>query len=284
MKIIEKRFISTKSNQSRQPVARAPTPFSQFNPTIMVKFNFNLPLSSLFKFKAGKFNIQLEQDIRAKLDSLPSVTKIYSNPDGTPRVPSDSEFKTIAELQNLYYKRNHSEWKFILPGIPKEQLELFRDNSQDLNNFQFVSKDAGKIIDKIPYKDETTGELKWRVVRETEKAEGWELPYYYIVLPVFIYVLYSKYTAQMKKRETDGPEWAEKELRLRAMEEYFHGDTEKAKEFLSNEGKSDREIRDRDDLVVARILAGDYDKLAQLKKKLPKDLVPKVEVNDKLNI
>lgn len=250
----------------------------------MVKFNFNLPLSSLFKFKAPKFNILLEQDIRAKLDSLPSVTKIYSNPDGTPRVPSDAEFKTIAELQNLYYQRNHSEWKFILPGIPKEQLELFRDNSQDLNNFQFVTKDAGKIIDKIPYKDETTGELKWRVVRETEKAEGWELPYYYIVLPVFIYVLYSKYTAQMKKREADGPEWAEKELRLRAMEEYFHGDTEKAKEFLSNEGKSDREIRDRDDLVVARILAGDYDKLAQLKKKLPKDLVPKTEVNDKLNI
>lgn len=250
----------------------------------MVKFNFNLPLSSLFKFKAGKFNFQLEQDIRTKLDSLPSVTKIYSNPDGTPRVPSDSEFKTIAELQNLYYQRNHSEWKFILPGIPKEQLELFRDNSQDLNNFQFVTKDAGKIIDKIPYKDETTGELKWRVVRETEKAEGWELPYYYIVLPVFIYILYSKYTAQMRKRETDGPEWAEKELRLRAMEEYFHGDTEKAKEFLSNEGKSDREIRDRDDLVIARILAGDYDKLAQLKKKLPKDLLPKTEVNDKISI
>lgn len=250
----------------------------------MVKFNFNLPLSSLFKFKAGKFNVQLEKDIRTKLDSLPSVTKIYSNPDGTPRVPSDAEFKTIAELQNLYYQRNHSEWKFILPGIPKEQLELFRDNSQDLNNFQFVTKDAGKIIDKIPYKDETTGELKWRVVRETEKAEGWELPYYYIVLPVFIYVLYSKYTAQMRKRETDGPEWAEKELRLRAMEEYFHGDTEKAKEFLSNEGKSERELRDRDDLVIARILAGDYDKLAQLKKKLPKDLVPKPEVNDKLNI
>lgn len=250
----------------------------------MVKFNFNLPLSSLFKFKAPKFNIQLEKDIRAKLDSLPSVTKIYSNPDGTPRVPSDGEFKTIAELQNLYYQRNHSEWKFILPGIPKEQLELFRDNSQDLNNFQFVTKDAGKIIDKIPYKDETTGELKWKVVRETEKAEGWELPYYYIVLPVFIYVLYSKYTAQMRRRETDGPEWAEKELRLRAMEEYFHGDTEKAKEFLSNEGKSEREIRDRDDLVVARILAGDYDKLAQLKKKLPKDLVPQPELNDKLNI
>lgn len=250
----------------------------------MVKFNFNLPLSSLFKFKAPKFNIQLEKDIRAKLDSLPSVTKIYSNPDGTPRVPSDGEFKTIAELQNLYYQRNHSEWKFILPGIPKEQLELFRDNSQDLNNFQFVTKDAGKIIDKIPYKDETTGELKWKVVRETEKAEGWELPYYYIVLPVFIYVLYSKYTAQMRRRETDGPEWAEKELRLRAMEEYFHGDTDKAKEFLSNEGKSEREIRDRDDLVIARILAGDYDKLAQLKKKLPKDLVPQPELNDKLNI
>lgn len=248
----------------------------------MVKFTFSVPFSGLFKHRAGKFNYQLEKEIRAKLDLLPSVTKVYANPDGTPRVPSDSEFKTIAELQNLYYQRNHSEWNFVLPGIPKEQLDLFKDNSQDLRNFQFVTKDAGKIIDKIPYKDETTGELKWRVVRETEKAEGWELPYYYIVLPVFIYILYSKYTAQMKKRATDGPEWAERELRLRAMEDYFHGDTEKAKQFLSDEGKSQRELRDRDDLVVARILAGDYDKLAQLKKKLPVAKQP--EVNDKLHI
>lgn len=250
----------------------------------MVKFTFSVPFGSLFKFKAGKFNYQLEQDIRSKLDTLPSVTKIYSNPDGTPRVPSDSEFKTIAELQNLYYQRNHSQWNFLLPGIPKEQLELFKDNSQDLKNFQFVTKDAGKIIDKIPYKDETTGELKWRVVRETEKAEGWELPYFYIVVPVFIYVLYAKYTAQMKKRDMEGPEWAQKELRLRAMEDYFHGDTEKAKAFLSNEGKSEREIRDRDDLVVARILAGDYDRLASLKKKLPKDLIPQPEVHERLQI
>lgn len=250
----------------------------------MPRFTFSVPFSSLFKFKAGKFNYPLEQEIRAKLDSLPSVTKIYANPDGTPKVPSDSEFKTIAELQNLYYQRNHSSWNFIHPGIPKEQLELFKDNSQDLKNFQFVSKDAGKIIDKIPYKDETTGELKWRVVRETEKAEGWELPYFYIILPVFIYVVYSKYTAQMKKRASEGPEWAEKELRLRAMEEYFHGDTNKAKEFLSNEGKSERELRDRDDLVVARILAGDYDKLSSLRKKLPADLIPKPEYNERLQI
>ena len=53
------------------------------------------------------------------------------------------------------------------------------------------------------------------------------------------------------------------------MEDYFHGDTAKAKEFLSNEGKS-KEIQDRDDLVVARILAGDYDKLAELKRNYQK--------------
>ncbi|KAK6455826.1 uncharacterized protein RJT20DRAFT_135814 [Scheffersomyces xylosifermentans] len=249
-----------------------------------MKFTFKFPLSGLLKHKVGKFNVQIEQDIRAKLDSLPSVTKIYTNPDGTPRVPSDTEFKTIAELQNLYYQRNHSEWNFILPGIPKEQLDLFKDNSQDLRNFQFVTKDAGKIIDKIPYKDETTGELKWKIIRETEKAEGWEFPYFYLVLPIFAYVAYSKYTAQMKRRENDGPDWAEKELRLRAMEDYFHGDTAKAKEFLSNEGKSKREIQDRDDLVVARILSGDYDKLAQLKKKLPADLIPKPEPHPVLKI
>lgn len=241
-----------------------------------MKFTFKFPLSTLLKYKPGKFNFQLEQDIRQKLDSLPSVTRIYTNPDGTPRVPSDEEFKTIGELQNLYYKRNHSEWNYILPGVSRDQLKLAEDNSQDLNHFQFVTKDAGKIIDKIPYKDEQTGSLKWKVIRETPKAEGWEIPYFYIVLPVFAYVLYVKYTSQMKAREVEGPDWAEKELRLRAMEEYFHGDTAKAKEFLSNENKSEQEIRERDDLVIARILAGDYDKLAQLKKKLPKDLI-KVE-------
>lgn len=234
----------------------------------MPKFRFSFqPLGGFFSAKVPKFNVQLERDIRSKLDSLPSVTRIYTHPDGMPRVPTDEEFKTIAELQNMYYQRNHSEWNFILPGIPKDQLQLFKDNSQDLANFQFVAQDAGKIIDKIPYKDDHTGELKWKVVRETPKAEGWEFPYFYLVLPVFAYVLYSKYTTQMQRRLTDGPEWAEKELRLRAMEDYFHGDTEKAKAFLSNDGKSQREIQDRDDLVIARILAGDYDKLGQLKKK-----------------
>ncbi|CUM66231.1 uncharacterized protein PRCAT00003891001 [Priceomyces carsonii] len=242
-----------------------------------MRLTFKSPFGGLFKYKFGKFNYPLEQDIRKKLDSLSTVSKIYTNPDGSPRVPTDEEFKTLAELQNLYYKRNHSDWNFLLPGIPKDQLQLFKDNSQDLKNFQFVTKDAGKIIDKIPYKDEATGQLKWRVIRETEKAEGWEFPYFYLVLPIFAYIAYSKYTAQMKKRLLEGPEWAEKELRLRAMEDYFHGDTEKAKEFLSNEGKSQKDIRDRDDLVVARILGGDYDKLAQLKKKLPKDLIPKEE-------
>ena len=93
---------------------------------------------------------------------------------------------------------------------------------------------------------------------------------FYIVLPVFAYIFYVKYTQQTKLRELEGPDWAEKELRLRAMEDYFHGDTAKAKEFLSNEGKSKREIQDRDDLVVARILAGDYDKLAELKRNYQK--------------
>lgn len=248
-----------------------------------MRFTWKSPLATLFKFNVGKFNYPLEQDIRRKLDTLPSVTRIYTNPDGTPRVPTDEEFKTIAELQNLYYKRNYSEWNFILPRIPKEQLDLFKDNSQDLKNFQFVTKDSGRIIDKIPYKDEN-GDLKWKIVRETEKAEGWEFPLYYVVLPIFAYVAYSKYTAHMRRRELEGPEWAEKELRLRAMEDYFHGDTEKAKEFLSNAGKTTREIKDRDDLVVSRILAGDYDRLAQLKKKLPKDLLPREELHENVRI
>ena len=151
-----------------------------------MKFTFKSPLFTLLKYKPQKFSYSLEQEIRQKLDTLPNVAKIYSNPDGTARVPTDSEFKTIADLQNLYYKRNYSEWNWILPGIPKEQLQLFKDNSQDLSHFGFVSKDSGKIIDKIPYKDANTGELKWKIIRETSKAEGWEIPYFYIVLPILL--------------------------------------------------------------------------------------------------
>lgn len=246
-----------------------------------MKFNFKVPFKGFTSFKPGKFNVELEHTIRKKLDSLTSVLKIYSNPDGTPRTPSDEEFKTISDLQNLFYKRNHSEWALMFLAKPEKQ--LYKDNSQDLLNFQFTTKDSGNIIDKIPYKDEQ-GNLKWKILRSTSKAEGWEFPLFYIVVPIFTYVLYAKYTAQMQRRAMDGPDWAEKELRLRAMEEYFHGDTEKALEFLSNNDKSEREIRDRDDLVVSRILAGDYDKLSELKKKLPADLIPKAEKNKYLNI
>lgn len=250
-----------------------------------MKVTFKNPLSVLLKYRPPKFNYALEQQIRKSLDSLPSVTKIYTNPDGSPRVPLDAEFKTLANLQNLYYQRNYLEWNFIIPGlVPRSELQLFQDNSQDLNQLQFVSKDLGVIIDKIPYRDEATGELKWRVVRQTENLEGWEFPLYYIVFPIFAYVCYSKYTAQMQRRAMEGPDWADKELRLRAMEDYFKGDTAKALEFLSNENKSDREVRDRDDLVVARILAGDYDRLSQIKKDVPELLKVKKPVNQWLGI
>lgn len=234
-----------------------------------MRVTFKNPLRIL-KFRPPPFNFGLEQQIRKHLDSLPSVERIYTEPDGSPRTPLDDEFKTLALLQSMYYQRNYLQWNFIIPGrIPREQLLLFVDNSQDLAQLQFVTKDLGVIIDKIPYRDEATGALKWRVVRQTEKQEGWEFPLFYIVLPVFAYVCYSKYTSHMKRRAMEGPDWADKELRLRAMEDYFHGDTAKALEFLSNENKSEREVRDRDDLVVARILAGDYDRLGQIKKPLP---------------
>lgn len=234
-----------------------------------MKFSFKMPLLALFKYKPAKFSINLEREIRTKLDSLPSITKIYTNPDGTPRVPTEEEFKIIADLQNLYYQRNHSIYN-VLKTIPQEQWNLYNDNSEDLTHFQFVTKDAGKIIDKIPYRDEATNELKWRIIRETEGAEGWEIPYFYIVLPIVAYIAYAKYVQQSIQRDLNGPDWAEREIRLRAMEDHFNGDTAKAIEFLSNEGKSKKEIRERDDLVIAKILGGDYDKLSELTKKMPK--------------
>ena len=114
-----------------------------------MKFTFKFPISTLFKYKPQKFNFGLEQEIRLKLNSLPSVTKIYTNPDGSPRVPTDEEFKTIAELQNLYYKRNYSEWNWILPGIPKDQLQLFKDNSQDLTHLDLFPKIQVKSLIKF---------------------------------------------------------------------------------------------------------------------------------------
>ena len=39
--------------------------------------------------------------------------------------------------------------ELILPGIPKDQITIIQRYSQDLTHFGFVSKDSGKIIDKI---------------------------------------------------------------------------------------------------------------------------------------
>ena len=71
----------------------------------------------------------------------------------------------------------------------KDQLQLFKDNSQDLTHFGFVSKDSGKIIDKIPYKDASTGELKWKIIRELQKPKDGKFHILHCITSVCLYIL-----------------------------------------------------------------------------------------------
>lgn len=214
--------------------------------------------------KALKFDLQAEQEIRETINSLPAVNKLYQNTDGTPRTPSDDELKLLSKLTKLGADRKLSILESLT--LKKEYESLYLDNQQDLENLipSYENGASSKIIDKIPYEDATTGTIKWKVVRENQK-EGWEkLMYYGFVPSVFLCL------AIMLFKPEDGiQDWAEKELRLRAQEKY-EGSTENAIASLKDEGKTDAEKKKRDEIIVERILSGEYDRLAGLKLNTPK--------------
>ncbi|ODV62794.1 uncharacterized protein ASCRUDRAFT_124044 [Ascoidea rubescens DSM 1968] len=206
-----------------------------------------------------KFNLELETEIRGILDSFPSASKLYQNPDGSPRTLEEEELKKLGKLSELISKR---DLKFVDEWLlSSKESSLFYSNCQDLAGLvpSYDPESSGKIIDKIPYEDPVSKEVKWKIVRE-KNQEGWEFPSYYVFTPLALSLLLVMYFKQDEGIET----WAKNELRLRAQEAH-EGSTAKAIESLRDDNKTPEEIKERDALIVERIIAGDYDKLAGLK-------------------
>lgn len=196
------------------------------------------------------YSEELENDIRDQILSIPAKEKVFQNPDGSPRVPSDEELQKLAMLANLANKTRATFWdKFKLNEDQKAQLT---QNDFFLREFA----DEGKLIlDKIPKEDPITGEVTWEVVREGQK-EGWETLTYYGYIPALVITL-----VFLMFLDNESPDdWAFEELKLRAQERFNEDLTS------TNRDLTPEEIKKRDALIVERIISGDYDRLAGLKK------------------
>ncbi|ODQ79636.1 hypothetical protein BABINDRAFT_37307 [Babjeviella inositovora NRRL Y-12698] len=213
----------------------------------------------------GKYNRDLEIDIRERLDQLPPPNKLYHNADGTQRVIPDSELKILGELQVLVKDRELGVMDLL--SLDEADKSFWTDNGDDLELLQIIPKvqshSDSKIVDKIPYEDEKTGELKWKIVRGSSN-EGWEKLIYYGFIPSLLAI----FTVSLFKDEKSMTEWGSDELRLRVMEQEL-GSEEAAVAALKNSNKTPEEIKARDELIVERIIAGEYDKLNELRKKGP---------------
>lgn len=221
-----------------------------------IKFNAkDYPPSPGFKVYSG----DLENAIAAQIKSLPDPSKLYQNADGTPKSPADIELKGAAALGALFdVSRASLLDRFKLSS---EQALTLNENSAHLENFFLNGR---RILDKIPVEDPATGEVTWTVVRENQK-EGWEPIMYYGYVPGLLIALVFYFFLDKGSLS----DWALEELRLRALEKF--GDKGDNDVKLSAEEK-----KERDELVVERILSGDYDRLAGLRKagsELPSSLL-----------
>lgn len=196
------------------------------------------------------FSEELEKEISDRVLSIPHQEKVFQNADGSQRMPSDEELQTMAQLANLANKSRYTVWDKI--KLNNEQRALVAQNDHYLQAFAHEGK---VILDKIPKEDPITGEITWEVVRQNQK-EGWEGLTYYGYIPALVLTLVFMMFLDKETPE----EWAYEELKLRAQERY--------NEDLSSSDSSltEEEVKRRDALMVERILSGDYDRLAGLKK------------------
>lgn len=199
--------------------------------------------------------------VRERLDRLPSPLALYHNADGLARELPESELKTLGELQVLAAERKLTLWEHL--RLQEPDLLFYLDNTAELEALQIIPPEdgsAGQIVDKIPYEDATTGELKWKVIRGNQR-EGWEPYMYYGFVPLLIGLL----LAGFFKTNKSMAEWSEDELRLRVLEAEL-GSEEAAKAALRNGDKTPEEIAARDRMIVERIVGGEYDRLKQIRK------------------
>lgn len=195
--------------------------------------------------RALKFDLALETQIRDTIARLPAPSKLYKNEDGLHREPSESELKTLALLVSLASQRKVSLLQALT--LSSEHSELARSNQNLLEELipSYANGAPGKIVDKIPY--EENGEIKWKFVREGQK-EGWEKIMYFSFVPACFLML----GIMMFKPDDGINAWADKELELRVKEDLESQGAEK-----------------KDSIILERILAGEYDRLAGLMKAKP---------------
>lgn len=196
----------------------------------------------------SKYSEDLEKAVSETIQKLPVSSKLFQNADGTPRNPEDSELQAAAALGAL---TNQTRATLIDQfRMNSEQATIFQENSGLIEPYLIQGR---HILDKIPVEDPATGAVTWQIIREGQK-EDWENIIYYMYVPGLLAAA-GLYFFMNKSNLSD---WALEELRLRAQEK--HGDT-------LEEIADPVERKKRDDLVVERIISGDYDRLAGLRKK-----------------
>jgi hypothetical protein len=144
----------------------------------------------------------------------------------------------LAHLSILNEKRELKFWEwFTLSG---KEGRLYKNNTEDITKLlpSLENGAHGDIVDKIPYEDKD-GQLQWKVVR-ADGEEGWEKMSYFLMIPALAGLV----GIHLFKEETGVDQWALEELKLRA-----------------GEGADVK-----DEVIVERILSGEYDKLLELKK------------------
>ncbi|OUM51843.1 hypothetical protein BVG19_g977 [[Candida] boidinii] len=209
-----------------------------------------------------KFELEKETKCRELLDKLPSFEYIFQNADGSKRTPSDEELKSIAYLNSFAGSRKLGLSEALF-SFPKEYEELYLKNDQDLEKLKASS---ALIIDKIPYEDTATGEIKWQIVREGDEKEGWENIAHTLFVPACVLLL----IVLIWRDDMDVTEWAKRELLYRVKQDAEAKGDSAVLEQLNKYGKPDGQFdfegfSKDDDIVVERILSGDYDRLSQLK-------------------
>ncbi|GAV26727.1 hypothetical protein PMKS-000182 [Pichia membranifaciens] len=217
----------------------------------------------------AKANVEAEVKCRELLDKLPTLEFLFQNEDGSKRTPSDAELKTIAYL-NTYSKERKLSLFEQLFTFPKKYEDLYLKNDSDLYKLKASS---GLIIDKIPYEDTATGEIKWKVVRDGEEKEGWENLAHILFVPAFVFLAVTVFF----RDDMDVTEWAKRELLYRVKAKAQDENDTAVLDTFEKYGSDPTSYKfdlagfdKNDDVIVERILSGEYDKLAKLKVKQAK--------------
>lgn len=219
--------------------------------------------SSVRLFSAARralaVDIAAETKCRDLLASLGPLEDLFHHADQLP----ESKLKTIAYLNSYSQQRKLSLWEQLV-SFPKEHEDLYLENDANLYKLRASS---GLIIDKIPYEDTATGEVKWQVVRDDARTEGWETIAHVMFVPAFVFLA----AAVFFRDDMDVTEWAKRELLFRVKSEAEQeGNQAVLDEFALAGGDPRKPQFDlakfdaNDEKVIERILSGEYDKLAKL--------------------